>query len=238
MKAPCAPSAPRSRVTPCGPPFGIRLEDAGVSAAHRGAARQSSSASSGVEADRLRRRGKRGRRGAEVPRRLVTRKANEAGAIPGRGGGRDDRDKAPRARGPVVPHPSRPASSAPEIAVSGAPAFGTRVRWTTRLVTALTAIVGPEQALGLMAHWLEHRDHRSESLLVDPDVVKAETERIVRSKYKHAGVPVRFWQHVRSLTDSFFHSRRRKDRYWDSLAERLKKRSSSPRRSTGRPSGS
>ena len=74
-----------------------------------------------------------------------------------------------------------------------------------------------------MTYWLEHRNHRSESLLIEPDVVKAETERIVRSKYKHAGVPVRFWQHVRSSIDSFFHSRRRKDRYWDTLAERLKK---------------
>jgi hypothetical protein len=108
-----------------------------------------------------------------------------------------------------------------KVASSGAPAYGTRTRWTTELVTALSGLVGPDEARTLMRFWLDHRDHNSESLVVERDAVDVQTELLIEKKYKRAGVPVRFWRQAERALNSFFNARRKKNMFWPWLQDHI-----------------
>jgi hypothetical protein len=86
------------------------------------------------------------------------------------------------------------------VALSGTPAYGTRTRWTIRLIRALTEVVGEKQAEALMLEWVRSRHHVSRGVELDPVEVERQTRELVEETYAaFHGVPERFWVRIETL---------------------------------------
>lgn len=96
-----------------------------------------------------------------------------------------------------------------KVATCGVPAYGTRYRWTEKLVAELGDLVEPAEAEALMVHWLRHRPHLSAGIATDIDAAETATRMTIRRHYKRlAGVPVRIWKMVEKKIFSAYRSLR------------------------------
>lgn len=91
------------------------------------------------------------------------------------------------------------------VVATGAPALGTRVRWTHRLAAALVDLVEEHEAVRLMRAWVHRPGHHSADILTDIDRVIEQTDEIVRDRYNTApGVPTRIWAVVKAAVEHDF----------------------------------
>lgn len=97
-----------------------------------------------------------------------------------------------------------------QVALTGIPAYGTRVRWTHALVEALVDRVPEDDVRALMAHWLKGRAHASEDIAADLEYVIQETDVIITGVYwRLRGVPQRFWTAIEDELRRFWQAFRR-----------------------------
>ena len=85
-----------------------------------------------------------------------------------------------------------------KVAMNGVPAYGSRIRWTQRLLKELRDLVGPEEAEALLLAWLRDRAHVSADIETELEAVELQVRRAVADEYKKVGgVPVRVWKLIR-----------------------------------------